>query len=108
MTGVQVVSEPEICQGAGFKLRADARVLVHRPLRICLGCRSKSKKCDKQLTHIVRVIVSCNLKIRVKMMSWNNQGSDLFDTRFSVLWAFPNNLSATFFFVIVSCCIPGI
>ncbi len=22
---------------------------------ICLGCRSKSKKCDKQLTHIVRV-----------------------------------------------------
>jgi len=25
---IQVVSEPEICQGAGFKLRADARVRV--------------------------------------------------------------------------------
>ena len=62
---VQAVSEPEICQGAGFRLRADARfaqrsaaklgVRVQRPLQICLGCRSKSKKCDKQLTHIVRV-----------------------------------------------------
>ena len=28
------------------------------PLQICLGCRSKSKKCDKQLTHIVRVSLS--------------------------------------------------
>ena len=28
---------------------------VKRPLRICLECRSKSKKCDKQLTFIVRV-----------------------------------------------------
>ena len=27
----------------------------NEPLRICLGCRSKSKNCDKQLTHIVRV-----------------------------------------------------
>jgi hypothetical protein len=52
---VQIVSEPEICQGAGIKLRADERVRVQEPLRICLGCRSKSKKCDKQLTHIVRV-----------------------------------------------------
>ena len=66
---VQFVSEPEICQGAGFKLRADARfaqrsgaklgVRVQRPLQICLGCRSKSKKCDKQLTHIVRVMGCC-------------------------------------------------
>jgi len=53
---VQVVSEPEICQGAGFKLRTDARVRVQQPLQICLRCRCKSKKCDKQLTHIVRVI----------------------------------------------------
>ena len=52
---VQTVSEPEICQGAGFKLRADARVRVQGPLQICLGCRSKSKNRDKQLTHIVRV-----------------------------------------------------
>jgi len=28
---------------------------VQEPLQICLECRSKSKKCDKQLTHIVRV-----------------------------------------------------
>ena len=39
---VQIVSEPEIYHGAGFKLRADARVRVQRPLRICLGCRNKS------------------------------------------------------------------
>jgi hypothetical protein len=54
---IQTVSEPEIYQGAGFKLRADARIRVQQPLQICLRCRSKSKKCDKQLTFIVRVIV---------------------------------------------------
>ena len=53
---VQAVSEPEICHGAELKLLADERVRVQRTLQICLGCRSKSKKCDKQLTHIVRVI----------------------------------------------------
>jgi len=52
---VQTISEPEICHGAGLKLRADARVRVQGSLQICLECRSKSKKCDKQLTHIVRV-----------------------------------------------------
>jgi hypothetical protein len=52
---VQAVSEPEIYHGAGFLLRADARVRIQEPLQICLECRSKSKKCDKQLTHIVRV-----------------------------------------------------
>jgi hypothetical protein len=55
---VQIVSKPEIYHGAGFKLRADARVRVQDPLQICLESRSKSKKCDKQLTHIVRVINS--------------------------------------------------
>ncbi len=39
-------------------MRADERIRVREPLHICLGCRSKSKKCDKQLTHIVRVINS--------------------------------------------------
>jgi len=53
---VQTISEPEFYHGAGFKLRADARVRVHKPLLIYLECRSKSKKCDKQLTHIVRVM----------------------------------------------------
>jgi len=55
-SGVQTISEPEICQGAGFKLHADARVRVQQPLQIYLEGRSKSKKCDKQLTHIVRVV----------------------------------------------------
>ena len=68
---VQTVSKQEICHGAGFKLRADARVRVQELLQICLECRSKSKKCDKQLTHIVRVISrsfkvqSQRLKLRV-------------------------------------------
>jgi hypothetical protein len=43
---VQFVSKPEICHGAGIKLLADARVRVQEPLQICLGSRSKSKKCD--------------------------------------------------------------
>jgi hypothetical protein len=40
---------------------AKAGVRVQLPLQICLGSRSKSKKCDKQLTHIVRVGVSLYL-----------------------------------------------
>jgi hypothetical protein len=55
---IQFVSKPEISHGTGFKLWADARVRVQEPLQICLECRSKSKKCDKQLTHIVRVSTS--------------------------------------------------
>ena len=31
----------------------------NEPLQICLGCRSKSKNRDKQLTHIVRVRRRC-------------------------------------------------
>jgi hypothetical protein len=42
-------------------LLADARIRVPEPLQSCLGCRSKSKKCDKQLTHIVRVSKSIML-----------------------------------------------
>jgi len=38
-----------------LKLRADARIRVQQPLQICLEGRSKSKKHDKQLTHIDRV-----------------------------------------------------
>jgi hypothetical protein len=37
---------------------AKAGVRVHIPLQSCLGSRSKSKNRDKQLTHIVRVMVS--------------------------------------------------
>ena len=60
---VQAVSKPEIYHGAEFKLRADARVRVQQSLQICLERRSKSKKCDKQLTHIVRVIFRPVLKL---------------------------------------------
>jgi len=52
---VQFISKPESSHGAGFQLHADARVRVQQPLQICLEGRSKSKKHDKQLTHIVRV-----------------------------------------------------
>src|SRR4030042_51444 len=43
------------CPDRAFSERRDVR--VQEPLQICLECRSKSKKCDKQLTHIVRVMV---------------------------------------------------
>ena len=39
-SGVQIVSEPEICHGKGFYLRADARIQVQQPLQISLECRS--------------------------------------------------------------------
>ena len=55
---VQTVSEPEICQGAEFKLRADERVRVQRPIQICFGCRSKSKNRDKLIDPTVRVMRS--------------------------------------------------
>ena len=66
---VQFVSEPEICHGAGFILGANAGVRVQEPLQICLEGRSKSKKCDKQLTHIVRVI--CRVSFKTVMMYEN-------------------------------------
>jgi hypothetical protein len=58
VSGVQVISEPEICQGTGFKLRADARfaqrsgaklgVRVQEPLQVCLECRSTCLPAGKQ------------------------------------------------------------
>ena len=69
---VQFVTEPEICHGTGFWLGADARVLMQRPLLICLECRSRSKKCDKQLTFIVRVgnsyLVKLNFQAKSKLI----------------------------------------
>ena len=56
-------------------MRADAGVRVQEPLQICLECRGKSKKCDKQLTHIVRVSVVV-LRFRVKNVS---KGTKLFE-----------------------------
>jgi len=40
---VKTISKPVIYHGAGFILRADARVRVQQPLQICLECRSKTK-----------------------------------------------------------------
>ena len=38
---VQTISKPEIYRGVEFKLRADVRVRVHKPLQICLGAGAK-------------------------------------------------------------------
>ena len=48
---VQAWSEPVLSPGADVYLRAVVRIPVQQPLLICLGSSSKSKKCDKQLTH---------------------------------------------------------
>jgi hypothetical protein len=45
---VQFVSEPEICQGAGFILRAGERVRVQEPLQIWLEGSSKAKTVTSQ------------------------------------------------------------
>jgi hypothetical protein len=52
----QVRSEPEICQGVGFKLRVSAGIRAQRQLRIYLDSRGKSKNRDKQMHFIVRVM----------------------------------------------------
>jgi len=43
---------------------------VREPLQNCLESRGKSKKCDKQLTHIVRVIASALLFSRGRKQSY--------------------------------------
>jgi len=59
---VQFVSELEICQDAGFILRAGERVRVKQRIESRIKSSSRSKNRDnlsrfggKQLTHIVRV-----------------------------------------------------
>ena len=62
---VQTVSKPQICHGAGFKLRADARVRVQEPLQICLEGRSKAKSVTNNLPILSvlggrGILVDCN------------------------------------------------
>ena len=47
--------------GAVKFIAGSGAVRVCQAVLSCLGCRSKSKKCDKQLTHIVRVSISGQL-----------------------------------------------
>jgi hypothetical protein len=81
VTGVQTISKPEIYHGAGFELRTDERACPERSegfgcknhYEFVLGAGAKveegsdeipqwrDKNRDKQLTHIVRVMVSCYL-----------------------------------------------
>jgi hypothetical protein len=81
---VQTISKAVIYHGAGFKLLANARVRVQQSLQICLDGRSKSKKCDKQLTHIVRVSVSF-------ILIFNNLKQDI--TKIEMLPIKGNNLA---------------
>ena len=52
---LQIVREPENSHGIESNLGADARVRVHKPLRICHVSRRKSKNRDKQITTTDRV-----------------------------------------------------
>jgi hypothetical protein len=52
----KIVSEPEISQGAGFSLRADARVRVQRHYEFVLGAGAKAKTVTSNLP-IVRVML---------------------------------------------------
>jgi len=62
---VQIVSEPENCQGAGILSRAAARVRVPSLVVVLVSGSESCKKHDKQLTFIVRVIVSAILFVKV-------------------------------------------
>jgi len=46
---VQIVSEPEICQGTGFELRADARIRVQRHHEFVLSAGAKAKSVTNNL-----------------------------------------------------------
>jgi hypothetical protein len=73
--GTKLIEARKLSRYIGALLRADARfahrsgakvgVRVQQSLQICLECRSKSKKCDKQLTHIVRVSISFILLVKI-------------------------------------------
>ena len=56
--GTKLIEARKLSRYTEIYLRADVRVRVQAPLQSCLGSRSKSKNCDKQLTHIVRVMRS--------------------------------------------------
>ena len=46
---MKFVSEPEICQGKGFKLLADERVRVHEQYEAVLGAGAKAKSVTNNL-----------------------------------------------------------
>jgi hypothetical protein len=48
---MQTILKVVIYHGVGFKLHSNAHIIMQQSLQICLEYRSKSKKCDKQLTH---------------------------------------------------------
>ena len=54
---VETVSKAEDCHGCRIVMASSARVRVQLAILICLGSRKKGKKCDKKLTHIVRVSI---------------------------------------------------
>ena len=58
---VQTVSEPEICHGTENLIAFRCACPGARTITKLSRGQELSKKCDKQLTHIVRVMVSCYL-----------------------------------------------
>ena len=59
---VQVIPEPENCHGAGFILRAGARVLVQVLAGFVMGVVS-SKNHDEPINYTARVINRYNLNL---------------------------------------------
>ena len=55
----RVVKELVNYRGVVKFIEGSGAVRVCQTVLSCLGSRNKSKKCDKQLTHIVRVISRC-------------------------------------------------
>ena len=62
MSGYKVDRKQDTSQGIQIFIAGTGAVVLQL-LQSCQGCRSKSKKCDKQLTHIVRVIVRCYCQV---------------------------------------------
>jgi len=65
----RVVKELVNYPGAVKFITGSGAVRVCQAVLSCLGSRNKSKKCDKQLTHIVRVRFSCLFCHAVKKLS---------------------------------------
>ena len=58
---VQAISKPEICHGAGFKLRADARVRVQRHNEFVLSAGAKAKSVTNNLPILSVLCLVANL-----------------------------------------------
>jgi hypothetical protein len=95
--GTMMIEARKLSRYIGFILRVMARVRVHILVGFVLGagfCKNR----DKQLTHIVRVIVICNLLIQRCLTRVILDLNQVLLLIFFIFWSFPYISFAAFIF----------